>query len=209
MKVILYDYWRSSAAYRLRIAFNLAGLEFESRPVDLLAGEQRSDAHLDRNPQGLVPVAEIDGTVFTQSLAIVEFLDEAGYFKFLPGDLAGRARVRAMCYAVAMEIHPVCNLSVARHAEDRSGGRISMADWMASFIPRGLAALETMLAGAVRHCHGDRMTMADVCLVPQVYNARRWKLDLAGYPSVAAVSGHLEGLPAFRDAHPDNFRPSP
>ena len=205
MTIILYDYWRSSAAYRLRIAFNLAGLPYETVPVDLLAGEQRSPEHLGRNPQGLVPVAEIDGILFTQSLAIIEFLDDSGYFPFLPGDIIGRARVRAMSYAIAMEIHPVCNLSVAKHAADASGGRFSMKDWMIRFIPPGLAALEAMVARSPErsHCYGDRVTMADVCLVPQLYNARRWGIDLRPYPVISEVSARLEAKPAFRDARPE------
>ena len=206
MTTLLYDYWRSSAAYRVRIAFNLAGIPFDSVPVDLLAGEQRGDQHRKRNPQGLVPVADIDGIVLSQSLAIIEYLDEAGHFSFLPDDIVGRARVRAMSYAVAMEIHPVCNLSVAKHAEDASGGNITMSDWMARFIPPGLEALEAMVATTGEHCFGDRITMADVCLVPQLYNARRWKLDLDPYPSLVRIANHLEVLPEFRDAHPDNFR---
>ena len=207
MKTVLHDYWRSSAAYRVRIAFHLAGLPFESVHLDLLAGEHRSPDHLKRNPQGLVPVAEMNGQVFTQSLAIIEYLDEAGHYSFLPNDLLGRARVRTISYVIAMETHPVCNLSVAKHAEDASGGRITMKDWMARFIPRSLEALEAMVEESGGHCFGDRITMADVCLVPQVYNARRWKLPLDPYPSVSRISERLETLPAFRDAHPDLFRP--
>ncbi|MDE2915530.1 MAG: maleylacetoacetate isomerase [Paracoccaceae bacterium] len=208
MTIILYDYWRSSAAYRLRIAFNLAGLPYETVPVDLLAGEQRSPEHLGRNPQGLVPVAEIDGTLFTQSLAIIEFLDDSGYFPFLPGDIIGRARIRAMSYAIAMEIHPVCNLSVAKYAGDASGGQIGMKDWMTRFIPPGLAAFEAMVARSPErsHCFGDRITMADVCLVPQLYNARRWGIDLGPYPVISEVSVRLEAKPNFREAHPDVVR---
>ncbi len=207
MKTVLHDYWRSSAAYRVRIAFNLADLPFESVHLDLLAGEHRSPEHLQRNPQGLVPVAEMNGQVFTQSLAIIEYLDEAGHYSFLPNDLLGRARVRTISYVIAMETHPVCNLFVAKHAEDASGGRVTMKDWMARFIPRSLEALETMVEESGGHCFGDRITMADVCLVPQVYNARRWKLPLDPYPSVSRISERLETLPAFRDAHPDLFRP--
>ncbi len=207
MKTVLYDYWRSSAAYRIRIAFNLAGLPYESVPVDLLAGENRSPEHLARNPQGLVPVADIGGLVFSQSLAIIEYLDEAGHFSFLPKDLLGRAQVRTISYVIAMETHAVCNVSVARYAEDSSRGHITMSDWMARFIPRSLEALESMVAESGKHCFGNRITMADICLVPQIYNTRRWKLSLDPYPSISKISAHLEALPAFRDAHPDLFRP--
>ncbi|HSF62894.1 MAG TPA: glutathione S-transferase N-terminal domain-containing protein, partial [Paracoccaceae bacterium] len=143
--VTLYDYWRSSAAYRLRIALGLAGLDWTAVPVDLATGENRHADHLARNPQGLVPVVDIDGLRLTQSLAIVEYLDETRALGFLPADPVGRARVRTLAYAVAMEIHPVCNLSVARHAATASGGAITMEGWMHHFIPRGLAAVEALL----------------------------------------------------------------
>ena len=138
---ILYDFWRSSAAYRVRIGLGLAGVAFERVPVDLLAGENRRPEHLARNPQGLVPALEIDGRMLTQSLAILEYLDETRAAGFLPDEPAGRARVRALAYAVAMEIHPVCNSSVARFAVEHSGGGLTMEGWMAAFIPARMAAL--------------------------------------------------------------------
>src|SRR5690606_33449557 len=118
MAARLYDYWRSSAAYRVRIALNLLGIPFESVPVNLLEGEQKAPENLARNPQGLVPTLEIDGLRLTQSLAIVEYLDETRQAGLLPREAAARARVRALAHAIAMEIHPVCNLSVARHAAE-------------------------------------------------------------------------------------------
>jgi maleylacetoacetate isomerase len=125
-EVVLYDYWRSSAAYRLRIGLGLLGLGWRAVPVNLLTGEHKAAANLARNPQGLVPTLEIDGLTLTQSLAILEYLDETRGAGWLPGDPAGRARVRALAYAIAMEIHPVCNLSVARFAVENSGGGITM-----------------------------------------------------------------------------------
>ncbi len=202
---VLYDYFRSSAAYRLRIALNLLGEEYESVPVNLLEGAHRGAENLARNPQGLVPTLEIDGRVLTQSLAIIEYLDEVRGAGFLPGEALGRARVRALSYAIAMEIHPVCNLSVARFASENSGGNISMQGWMQTFIPKGLAAFEAMLdhADTGDFCHGDSVSMADICLVPQVYNARRWQVDMSEMPRINAIMARLEAIGAIAAAHPD------
>ncbi len=202
---VLYDYFRSSAAYRLRIALNLLGAEYESVPVNLLEGAHREAENLARNPQGLVPTLEIDGRVLTQSLAIIEYLDEVRGAGFLPGEALGRARVRALSYAIAMEIHPVCNLSVAKFASENSGGNISMQGWMQTFIPKGLAAFEAMLdhADTGDFCHGDSVSMADICLVPQVYNARRWGVDMSEMPRINAIMARLEAIGAIAAAHPD------
>lgn len=206
----LHDYWRSSAAYRVRIALGLLGEPWDTLPVDLLAGEHRQAAHLALNPQGLVPVLEIDGLALTQSLAIVEYLDETRGAGFLPADAPGRARVRALAHAIAMEIHPVCNLRVARHAVEASGGAITMEGWMQAFIGPGLAAFETMLAspGTGRFCHGDRPGLADICLVPQLYNADRWGVDLDAMPRIRAIRAALDALPAVAAAHPDRHAPA-
>ncbi|WP_108260564.1 maleylacetoacetate isomerase [Mangrovicoccus ximenensis] len=198
----LHDYWRSSASYRVRIALGLAGLAWQSLPVDLVAGAQRAPDHLARNPQGLVPVLEIDGLALTQSLAIVEYLDETRGLGLVPGDAAMRARVRALAQAVAMEIHPVCNLRVARHAVAQSGGGITMESWMRDVIAPGLAALETMVDDG-DFCAAGRITLADLCLVPQLYNARRWGVDLAALPRLSRIGAHLDAIPAFAAAHPD------
>ena len=209
MKPVLYDYWRSSAAYRLRIAFGLLGIDYEARHVDLLSGEHRGEANLARNPQGLVPTVEIDGQTLTQSLAVLEYLDETRDAGFLPDDPAARARVRAMSYAVAMEIHPVCNLSVAKYAAEHSGGEITMKGWMHQWIGPRLEALEAMIAAAVpgRFCHGDTVTMADICLVPQMYNAERWEVETGHLRRINAAMAALGELEAVRAAHPDRVRP--
>lgn len=206
-ETVLYDYWRSSAAYRVRIGLHLLGLPFRPVPVDLTLGQQRGPDNLARNPQGLVPVLEIDGLRLTQSLAILEYLDETRGAGWLPGDAVARAAVRAMAHAVAMDTHPVCNLRVAQHAVSLGA---TMEGWMQHFIPLGLAGLEGLMqrhAGG-RFCHGDAVTLADLCLVPQVYNARRWGVDLAPFPRVAQVAEALEALPAFQAAHPDRARPA-
>ena len=209
MSARLYDYWRSSASFRVRIALNLLGIPFESVSVNLLKDEHRQPANLARNPQGLVPTLEIDGRVLTQSLAIIEYLDETRGAGLLPRDAAGRARVRALAHAVAMEIHPVCNLSVARHAAEASGGAIAVERWMQSFIGPGLAAVDRMLDDPAtgRFCHGDSLSLADLCLAPQLYNARRWEVDLGAMPILRRVGEALDAEPAVRAAHPDRFAP--
>jgi maleylacetoacetate isomerase len=207
--ITLYDYWRSSAAYRVRIALALTGEPFRRIEVDLLAGEQRGEANVARNPQGLVPTLEIDGQRLTQSLAICEYLSETRGLGLLPDDPAGRARVRALAYAVAMEIHPVANMRVARRAAEWSEGARKPEEWMRVAMEVGLTALEAMLdhpaTGAF--CHGDRVSLADLCLVPQVYNARRWGVDLAALPRIVAIDARLAALPEFAAAHPDRARP--
>lgn len=200
----LYDYWRSSASYRLRIALALLGEPYKKFTVNLLEGDHRSAENLARNPQGLVPTLEIDGHVFTQSLAILEYLDETRNAGFLPKTPVERARVRSLSYAVAMEIHPVCNLSVGRYASEQSAGAITMENWSQHFIGKGFAALEAMLASPYTgdFCHGDHVSMADICLVPQMYNARRWGVDLSKTPRLAAIAERAETLPAFIQAAP-------
>jgi maleylacetoacetate isomerase len=206
---VLYDYWRSSASYRVRIGLGLAGVAFETVPVDLPTGANRTEAHLKRNPQGLVPALAIDGRMLTQSLAILEYLEETRGAGLLPADPAGRARVRALAYAVAMEIHPVCNTSVARFAVEGSDGAITTEAWMAKFIARGMAALDQMLDDPAtgRFCHGDAVSLADICLVPQMYNARRWGLDVTSWRRCGAIEARLLDIPAVQAAHPDRFNP--
>lgn len=211
-RAILYDYWRSSASYRVRIALNLLGLEYESVSVNLLANEQKGLDHLCRNPQGLVPALAIDGHMMTQSLAIIEYLDEthpgAG---FLPADPVGRQRVRSLSHAIAMEIHPVCNLGTISHVMQLTGGtEETRSAWMRKFISEGLVAFENMLdhPDTGKFCHGDTPGMADFCLVPQVYNARRWGAGIGHLARINAIAGHCEAIEAFGAAHPDRVKPS-
>ncbi|RVT81665.1 maleylacetoacetate isomerase [Rhodobacteraceae bacterium CCMM004] len=198
----LYDYWRSSASYRVRIALGLAGEDWTTHSVNLLNAEQLSDDHLARNPQGLVPVLELDGHSLTQSLAQIEYLDETRNLGLLPATPIGRAEVRALSYAIAMETHPVCNLHVVKWAVDQSDHRISMEAWMSHFITKGLTSYEAMVKGT-DFSYGDGVTLADVCLMPQVYNAERWGLDLRQFPRISAIRKTLDAIPAFQRAHPD------
>lgn len=209
-RAILYDYWRSSASYRVRIALNLLGLEYDTVPVDLLRQEHKGIDHLCRNPQGLVPTLAIDGHMMTQSLSIIEYLDEC-YPRacFLPSDSLGRQRVRALSYAIAMEIHPVCNMGVISHVTELvGGGDETRSAWMRKFIADGLTAFETMLdhPDTGLCCHGDTPTMADFCLVPQVYNARRWGAAIENLRRVNTIAAHLEAIDAFAAAHPDRVK---
>lgn len=199
---VLHDYWRSSASYRVRIALGLADLAWETRPVNLLEGAHKSKEHLARNPQGLVPVLEIDGHSFTQSLAQIEYLNETRNLGLLPQDAAERAHVRALASVIAMETHPICNLSVAKFAVAQSGGTIAMGGWMQHFMLQGLTAFEAMMRGG-DYCFGSRLTMADICLIPQVYNAKRWGVSLDDMPKINHTAGVLEAIPAFAAARPD------
>ncbi|WP_284165147.1 maleylacetoacetate isomerase [Frigidibacter sp. SD6-1] len=206
-ETVLYDYWRSSAAYRVRIGLSLLGIPYRRLPVDLTAGEQREPDNLACNPQGLVPTLDIDGRRLTQSLAILEYLDETRQAGWLPGDAGRRAEVRASAHAIAMDIHPVCNLRVAKHAVSLGA---TMEGWMRHFIPLGLEGVEGLLSrdAVGRFSHGDAVTLTDICLVPQLYNARRWGVELAAFPRILAVSDALDALAAFQAAHPDRARPA-
>ncbi|MDE4098449.1 maleylacetoacetate isomerase [Phaeobacter gallaeciensis] len=209
--VVLFDYWRSSASYRLRIALNLAGIEYQSIPVDLVKGEQRSPEHLARNPQGFVPVLEIDGLRLTQSLAILDYLDQTRDLNLLPKAPAERAKAQALAQSIAVDLHPVCNLAVARHATQLSGGREDMPKaWMQHFIRPGLQAFEALLAGFEQapYCTGDAPGLADICLMPQIYNARRWEVDISDMPRLLAVEEACAQHPAFAAAHPDAVQPT-
>jgi maleylacetoacetate isomerase len=210
MAMKLYTYWRSSAAFRVRIALNLKGLACESVPTHLLrgGGEQRARDYLALNPQGLVPALAHDGTLVTQSLAICEYLEEIQPEpRLLPGGAAQRAQIRAMALAVACDIHPLNNLRVLQYLRAEFGQPDQAVNrWAQHWIGRGFEALEQWIArysGDGRHCHGSGVTLADVFLLPQVFNARRVQLDLAPYPRLAAVAAHLEELPAFAAARPE------
>ena len=202
----LYDYYRSSAAYRVRIALNLKGVDYESRPVNLLESEQRGADYRELNPQGLVPMLEIDGHRLTQSLAIIVYLDQAFPDPpLVPRDPADGAHVRAMALSIACDIHPLNNLRVLKYLKAELGQAQEQVDrWYRHWVSEGLGALEVMAkAGAGRFLFGDEPTIADVCLVPQLYNARRFDVPLDDFPTLRRAEENASRLDAFAAAHPD------
>jgi maleylacetoacetate isomerase len=205
--MVLYTYFRSSASYRVRIALNLKGIPYEPRFVHLQRGEQRLPGHLSLNAQGLVPVLIDDGRVLTQSLAIIEYLEETRPRPpLLPVDPAGRARVRALANAVACEIHPLNNLRVLNYiTTDLRQPEADRLAWYRHWIAEGFEALEKMLRPpeTAAYCHGESPTMADACLVPQVYNALRFNCDLSVYPTVRRIYESCMALEAFQSASPE------
>jgi maleylacetoacetate isomerase len=209
-EIVLYDYWRSSASYRVRIALNLAGLAYGTVHVNLLENEHRSAGHLARNPQGLVPALEIDGQMMTQSLAIIEYIDETRATGLLPADPMMRRKIRAISYVIAMEIHPVCNASIVSEIMELSGGSEEVRiNWMRKHIAKGLLSLEAMLEQMPEGscCLGNQPGLADICLVPQLYNAERWGADLSRCRRVLRIGMYCNQLPAFANAHPDRVKP--
>ena len=206
----LFTYFRSSAAYRVRIALNLKGLPYEAVPVHLLrsGGEQLQPAYRAVNPAALIPALEDDsGAVLTQSLAIIEYLDETHRdVPLMPADALGRARVRALALTVACDIHPLGNLRVLKYlVHQLNTPDEAKLEWSRHWIREGFAALEATLAGAPatgRFCHGDTPTLADCCLVPQVFNALRFEVDMAQFPTIARIHAACGELDAFSAAHP-------
>ena len=201
-----YEYWRSSAAYRVRIALKLKGIDYESRSVDLRDGEQRSPDFLALNPQGLVPMLEIDGQRLTQSVAILNYLDiRYPTPPLIPAAAADRAHVVAMAMAIACDIHPLNNLRVLRYLKNELGHSQDEVDrWYAHWITEGLPALEAMAKPhAGKFLFGDAPTGADVCLIPQLYNARRFDVPLDDYPTLLRADENANKIEAFAEAHPD------
>ena len=204
----LYGYFRSSAAYRVRIALNLKGLAADDEYIHLQKGVQTMPDYLSVNPQGLVPALVDDGNVILQSLAICEYLDEQHPEPpLLPSDALGRARVRALSQAIACEIHPLNNLRVLKYLT----GELGLAEdvknrWYQHWIAEGFRGLEGLLTdhpGTGKYCHGNTPGLADICLVPQVFNARRFDCDLTPYPTVVRIADSLNELSAFADAAPE------
>lgn len=204
--IVLHGYWRSGTSYRTRIALNLKGVAYEQATHDLRRGEQRSDAYRALNPQGLVPTLAVDGSILTQSPAILEWLEEC-YPEppLLPARANDRAAVRAMAAAVACDIHPLGNLRVLNALrQDFGADEGAVSCWIARWIGDGFAALEVLIA---RHgngfAYGDTPTLADCCLVPQVYAAERFGVDLTPYPRLVAAVAQARAVPRIADAAPE------
>ena len=205
-RVILHDYHRSSASYRVRIALNLKGVDYERRTVNLLESEQKGLEFRKLNPQGLVPMLEIDGQRITQSLAICDYLD-ASFPRppFVPKDAGERAHVLAMTLAIACDIHPLNNLRVLKYLSGALGqSQDARDDWYAHWVLEGFDALEALAAPrAGSFLFGDSPTLADICLVPQMYNARRFSVPVDVYPTLLRADSNACELPAFAAAHPE------
>jgi maleylacetoacetate isomerase len=205
-RAVLHDYFRSSAAYRVRIALNLKGVEYDRHPVNLVEGEQKAESYRALNPQGFVPMLEIDGLKLTQSLAIAVYLDQTRPKpQLMPLGSADGAHVRAMAMAIACDIHPLNNLRVLKYLKGELGQDQAAIDrWYAHWVTEGLEALETMAAPrAGAFLFGDNPSLADVCLVPQLYNARRFSVPITPYPTLRRADESASALPAFAAAHPD------
>ena len=203
---ILFDYYRSSASYRVRIALNLKSIAYDRVPVNLLEGAHKTEDYTARNPQELVPMLEIDGRRIGQSLAILDYLDATRPEpRVVPADPAERAQVLAMALAIACDIHPLNNLRVLKYLGKPLGQPQEVRDaWYAHWITEGFAALEAMARPcAGRFLFGDSPTVADICLVPQMFNARRFDVPLGGYPTLVRADAEACRLPAFAAAHPD------
>jgi maleylacetoacetate isomerase len=210
MKLTLFDYYRSSASYRVRIALNLKGLDYERVPVNLLDAEQRNPAYLERNPQGFVPMLEADGRRITQSLAIIAWLDRMFPDPpLIPEDADERAHVHALALTVAADIHPVNNLRVMQYLAKLGIEQAARDDWYRHWIAEGFAALEALAAQrAGTFLFGDTVTVADVCLVPQMFNARRFDLPLDAYPALVRADAAATALEPFAAAHPERVAPA-
>lgn len=207
-ETLLFDYWRSSASYRVRIALNLKGVDYQSVPTDLLAASHKAADYVARNPQGFVPMLSIDGHDLTQSLAIIDYLD-ANYPDppMVSSDPATRAKTLAQALVIAADIHPVNNLRILGYLKSEFGADdAAIAKWYRHWIVEGFAALEAM-APEQELFGGDLPNLADVCLVPQMANARRFDTPLDAFPKLVRIDAALQALPAFAKAAPDAVKP--
>ncbi len=209
-KPVLHSYYRSSASYRVRMALNLKGLDYDIRPVHLVqdGGQQYAPDYLNLNPQGLVPTLEHDGMVITQSPAMLEYLEERfPEPALLPHDAAGRARVRALASVIACDIHPLNNLRVLKYLVGEMGvNEDTKLAWYRHWTETGLAAVEALLdhPSTGRFCHGDQPGLADCCLLPQVYNARRFDCNLSPMSRIRQICAQLDTIDAVVRAAPEN-----
>ncbi len=203
----LYSYWRSTTSYRVRIALNLKGLSYDYCPVDLVAGEQSSDPYTALNPGKGVPTLLLeDGTALTQSLAIIDYLEAiAPEPQLLPAQPLLRARVQAAAHTIAMDIHPVNNLRVMTYLKSQMGmDSAGQTAWFHHWMTEGFTAYQALLPGGTRFSFADTPTLADICLVPQLYNAHRWGVDMIRFPRLLEIEKHALSLAAFDQARPEN-----
>lgn len=208
--VRLFDYFRSSASYRVRIALNLKGIAYERHDISLLAGDQRSPGNLARNPQGFVPTLEIDGHAVTQSLAIIDYLDTRfPEPPLIPRDPAARARALAQALVIAADIHPLNNLRIMQYLKNELGAdEAQRTAWSQKWIIDGFTALESMAEDAGRFLGGDQPGLADICLVPQMFNARRVDTPLDAFPTLLRIDAECQAIKGFAAAHPDRVAPA-
>ena len=209
MTIRLYDYWRSSASYRVRIALNMKGLAYEAVPTSLLDGAQRSPDYVAKNPQGFVPMLEVGGLRLTQSLAIIDWLDatQPGV-RLIPSDPDKRAHALAMAYLIASDIHPLNNLRILKYLKNELGvEEAARDDWYRHWIIEGFAALEAMADRSAPYLGGEEPNIADICLVPQMANANRFNTPLDAFPNLVRIDARCNGLDPFRAARPDAVKP--
>ena len=209
MTIRLYDYWRSSASYRVRIALNMKGLAYEAVPTSLLDGAQRSPDYVAKNPQGFVPMLEVGGLRLTQSLAIIDWLDatQPGV-RLIPSDPDKRAHALAMAYLIASDIHPLNNLRILKYLKNELGvEEAARDDWYRHWIIEGFTALEAMADRSAPYLGGEEPNIADICLVPQMANANRFNTPLDAFPNLVRIDARCNGLDPFRAARPDAVKP--
>lgn len=199
----LYDYFRSSCSYRVRIALQLKNISHEIIPISLLKHENHSPEYLKINPQGLVPTWQDDAIILSQSLAILEYLDEAypQVPKLLPHDLQLRAQTRQLAYIIACDMHPLNNLRVKEYLQEHGFTNEAFLQWYHHWLKKGFDTLERMVSNGP-YCLGNALTLADICLIPQLYNAKRFNFDLSSYPKLLNIEHHCQQLPAFIHAEP-------
>jgi len=203
----LYSYWRSTTSYRVRAALNLKGLVYETVPIDLVVGDQRDDGYAELNPGKGVPTLVLDdGTVLTQSMAILDYIDATWPNpQLIPIDPLQRAKVMAVADTIALDVHPVNNLRLIGQLKSRFGATPEQAtDWMCHWMKEGFAAVEALLPKSDVFAFGAAPNIADICITAQVYNARRWGVDLKDFPNIARIEQLCLNQSAFADAHPDN-----